>query len=299
MSPESQAIVDVFGFARQRMMENPNMSAREGRLFIESFGSLASEPTEVTYEEVQCPGSTGPAIWCRPSSADPSHIILYLHGGAGTGGSPSSHRKLAGHLAKVASCVALLPDYRLVPEDPFPAGLEDCLSTYKWVLDQGFKPSRIAVAGDSAGANLTAALLLKLKEQGLSFPGAAALLSPWLDMENLGESRQFNFEHDALAGLATASTALYCQGTSPKNPFANPLYGDFTGAPPLFVSAGGWDTLLSDALTLAEKAKAVGVDVTLHVAPEMQHDYHFMVGRAPEATETVTEIGRWIAGKLQ
>lgn len=215
-------------------------------------------------------------------------------------GSPSSHRKLAGHLAKAANSFVLLPDYSLAPEQPFPAGVDDAVAAYKWLVHaKGYRPSQLGVAGDSAGGNIATALGLKLKELKIQLPVGIAAFSPWLDMECLGESLVANEKTEALnpPGVLHVIAKMYA-GEDLKNPFANPLHGDFSGYPPLFISAGGYEALLSDSTRLADRAKRAGTDVTLEVAPEMQHVYQFMAGTAPEADKTITDVGNWFKKKF-
>ncbi|OAL44216.1 hypothetical protein IQ07DRAFT_663521 [Pyrenochaeta sp. DS3sAY3a] len=300
-SKESKALHELYTSIKTRLMSNPCMSIDEQRALLECLQDPASEPTEVIYEEVQCPGTIRQAIWCKPLSASKISVILYLHGGGGFAGSPSSHRKLAGHLAKAASSQALVIDYRQAPENPFPNGLEDASTTYEWLINsQGYKPQYIGIAGDSAGGNLATALGLKLMKEGKPLPAAIAAFSPWLDMESTGESMIKNADTEALAppGMLSVIATMYIGSASPKEPLANPLYGNFIGFPPLHISVGGHEALLNDATRLANNAKMAGVDVTLEVVPEMQHVYHFMAGRAPEATKTISEVGAWLKDKL-
>lgn len=302
-STESKILTNLYTSMKERMMANPDMSLEDRRSLLELLHEPASEPTKVTYEEVQCPGTKRPAIWCKPfTTGKIESVILYLHGGGGFAGSPSSHRKLAGHLAKAAESLVLVTDYGLVPEQPFPEGLNDAVATYMWLVDvKGYEPHRIALAGDSAGGNVAVALGLKLKQLGARLPAAVAPFSPWLDMECTGESLTFNAEKEALTppGMLNFISSMYLgQNTSPKDPLANPLYGDFKGYPPLFISVGGWEALLSDSTRLADRAREAGVEVKLEVAPEMQHVYHFMVGRAPEANKTISDVGNWLRERL-
>jgi len=300
MSPESQILVDLYNAIKEGLTSRPDVSLGEQRAVLERLHEVAAEPTDVTYEETRCPGTVRPAIWCKPLLAHSSRVILYMHGGAGYAGSPSSHRKLAGHLAKAAGSTALVLDYRLAPEHPFPAALEDVVSAYKWLMDQGYKPRNIVFAGDSAGGNFATASALKVKELQLPLPAAVVAFSPWIDMEVTGESQKFNADKDALSppGVGHVISQLYLGSESPKNPLANVLYADFSGMPPINISAGGWEVLLSDATRLAERAKAAGVETELEVSPEMQHVYHFMAGNAPEADKTIREVGSWLKTKF-
>ncbi|KIW81106.1 hypothetical protein Z517_04129 [Fonsecaea pedrosoi CBS 271.37] len=300
-SKESQILVTLYNGIKERMMASPPMSIQDQRALLESLHEPASEPTDVTYEEVRCPGTQRPAIWCKPLDANPSQVILYLHGGAGFAGSPSSHRKLAGHLAKAAKSLALVIDYRLVPENPFPAALDDAVAAYQWLLSKGFDAKNLAVAGDSAGGNFATASVLKLKQLGIPLPAAVVAFSPWVDMETKGESQISNADKDALSppGVANITVSLYLgDKVSPKEPLANPLYADFTGMPPFHISVGGWELLMSDGVRLAHKIREANVEAHLEVAPEMQHVYHFMAGRAPEADRTISEVGEFLRSKF-
>ncbi|OAL18766.1 hypothetical protein AYO20_11712 [Fonsecaea nubica] len=295
--------LSVYKDISNRLMNtNPPLDLEGQRQQVGRLGDLATEPTEVTYEEETVPGSNLPAIWVKPVHANPSQVILYFHGGGGFAGSPSSHRKLVGHLAKRAGCYGLVTDYALVPECPLPANRLDGLSTWNWLTgEKGFAPNQIALGGDSAGGNVATGVALSLKEQHQSLPAAVVAFSPWIDMENLGESLKSNADTDFLSppGMADMAVAMYLGGTtSPRDPFANPLYANFTGMPPMNISAGGAETLRDDAVRLAEHVKKAGVETELEIVPNGQHVYHFAVGREPEATRTVEKVGDWLRAKL-
>ncbi|KAH0844334.1 hypothetical protein AYO21_00807 [Fonsecaea monophora] len=295
--------LSVYKDISSRLMNtNAPLDLEGQRQQVGRLGDLATEPTEVTYEEEKVPGSNLPAIWVKPVHANPSQVILYFHGGGGFAGSPSSHRKLVGHLAKRAGCYGLVTDYALVPECPLPANRLDGLATWNWLTgEKGFAPNQIALGGDSAGGNVATGVALALKEQHQPLPAAVVAFSPWIDMENLGESLKSNADMDFLSppGMADMAVAMYLGGTtSPKDPFANPLYADFTGMPPMNISAGGAETLRDDAVRLAEHVKKAGVETELEIVPNGQHVYHFAVGREPEATRTVEKVGDWLHAKL-
>ncbi|KAH7009828.1 6-hexanolactone hydrolase [Ilyonectria destructans] len=295
-SNNSLPIDDLYLFIKDRLANVDPADIASRRLVLETLHSATAEPTGVTYEEVNCPGTNRPAIWCKPVEGSLSHVVLYMHGGAGFSGSPSSHRKLVGHLAKAAGCYALILDYGLVPEKPFPAGLNDVVAAYEWLLQAGFSGDRIATAGDSAGGNLAIATILKAKERGLPLPACSLAFSPWLDMENTGTSMRENTGKDLLATPETLEliSSLYLGGTSPKDPFANPLYGNFTGFPPLYLNSGGAELLADNAERLAEQAKSAGCLVELDVVPGMQHVYVLMAGRETAANDTIAKAGKWL-----
>lgn len=270
------------------------------RTILDTVDSLAAEPAEVTYREVQCPGTTKPAIWCEPLNTPRSHSILYVHGGGGLTGSPSAYRKLAAHIARASGVPTLVLDYRLAPEHPFPAGLEDVVAAFNWMLAQGLPSKNIAIAGDSAGAGIALCSVIRLKEQHFDLPGAVVALCPWVDMELTGETYISNAGRDAIgssAGLEMMA-AMLLNGESPKSPLVNALYADFTGYVPLYIVGAADEVFLDDARRLKTLATEQGVDVTLEIAPDMQHDFVFMAGRAPEADATIQRVGKWLRMQL-
>lgn len=236
-----------------------------------------------------------------PPDVDPSKAILYHHGGGHIFGSALSHRHLVARLAETAGATAFNMNYALAPESPFPAGLEDAVRAWNYVRSLGFKPQDIVVAGESAGGNLTAALLLKLRELGEPMPAAAYLLSPWVDLEQRGASYAACAERDpmvtreALRGMAD----MYCAGTSPSNPLVSPLNADLGGLPPLFIQVGGDEVLLSDSTCLADRAALAGVEVTLRVWPGMVHAWPLFHHVLPLAgLSAIAEAGCWIRKQL-
>lgn len=299
-SADAQSIVDLYKFVKGILARTSQGSFEEIRYMFELNQLLAAEPTEVLYEEVVCPGTVGPAIWCKPVSAHPSQVILYLHGGGCFAGSPKSHRKLAAHLAKAAGAYALVTDFHLAPEFRFPTQLNDVLATFRWLLERGVSHQNIVLAGDSAGGNLAVTATLKLKEEGSELPGGVVAISPWVDLEATGESLDTNAQKDVFANRGTEAyfAQLYLDKAPPNSPFANPFYADLTGFPPIHVSVGEWEVLLSDAERLVQHAKQAGVDVTYELGPEMQHVYQLMAGKAPEANRTIENMARWLKAKV-
>lgn len=280
-------------------MQGQNLPLSISRPLLEELHTLATEPTDVTYEEVQCPGSLRPAIWCKPVSASQS-TRSFIHGGGYFAGSPYSYRKMLGHIAKAAGVYVLLIDYRLAPESQYPLQLEDSTAAWRWLLERGFKPEHLALGGDSAGGNLAVGTLLKLKKLGSSLPGAVITFSPWVDMELLGKSFDKNAGTDAMINReqSASSLGMWLGQASRKDPLANPLYGDFAGCSPLYIAVGGHEVMLDDSVRLAQLAKTAGVEVELEVAEGMQHVYVFMAGKAPEADATLQRVGAWLRSKL-
>jgi epsilon-lactone hydrolase len=299
-SPESQALTELYSTLASIRTSNPTLDIQALRYIHENLAATAAEPTDVTYEEVGKAG-TCHALWCKPLTASAQQVILYTHGGGFATGSSSSHRKMVGHLAKAASMPALSLDYRLAPEHPFPAQIEDTVEAYRWLLKQGFKPRNIATAGDSAGGSLAVAVVLRLRELGEPIPGAVVGLSPWVDMEMNGVTLESNKATDPLIDRDMVNPLvdgyLGLQG-NPKDPLANPLYADLKGMPPMYVSVGTYETLQDNGERLAERAREAGVDVTLEQAVKMQHVHTFMAGAAPEADQTIENVGKWLKAKL-
>lgn len=269
---------------------------RASMVFIEES---ASEPQGVTITETYAGGSR--AYWHDPAGGAADRVVLYVHGGGYVIGSARVYDRLAGHLANSVGCRILNVDYRLAPEHPHPAAVQDATNAYRWLLAQGYKAEHIAISGDSAGGGLTLATLLSIKENGLPQPAAAVPLSPWTDMEGTGDSMTSNAANDLLvqkAGLLGMAAMFLGEGTHPRDPLAAPLYGDYRGIAPLYIQVGGDETLLDDSTRVAEKARAAGVEVNLDVFPEMQHVFQMSVGKMPEATDAVGRIGAYLKVKL-
>ncbi len=234
--------------------------------------------------------------WVTAPGADPGRAILYLHGGGYVIGSINTHRSLAARLSRAAKARVLVIDYRLAPEHPHPAAVDDSLAAYRWMLAQGLKPSRIAVAGDSAGGGLTAATLVAIRDAKLPLPAAGALLSPWVDMEGIGESMTTKDSVDpmvhkeGLLGMAKA----YLGGKDPRTPLAAPLYADLTGLPPLLIQVGTSETLMDDGARLSERAKKAGVNVTYEPWQNMIHVWHLFAPMLDEGQQAIEKIGAFV-----
>ncbi|WP_369045530.1 alpha/beta hydrolase [Sinomonas sp. P10A9] len=276
------------------IMANTELTMRLFRSIFDEWHQPTTEPEDVTYKEETVGGV--PGIWAFPAGADKTRVLLYTHGGGFAVGSASSHRKLAAHVAKALGVTTFVPDYRRAPEHPHPAQIEDGVAVFDALLERGIKAEDITTIGDSAGGNLAVAIPLALREQGKPLPGRVIAFSPWLDMENAGETLVTNDATDALITreLLEGMIAGVLGGlTNPDNPLANPLYADFTGFPKLYVNAGGAESLLDNATRLVDKAQAAGVDVTLSIAPGQQHVFPFLAGRAPEADQEIAKIAQW------
>jgi len=236
-----------------------------------------------------------PAEWIKSDQADQDKAILYFHGGGYVLGSIEMHRAIVAKFVKGSGVRALLFGYRLAPEHPFPAALQDALAAYKWLLDQGLSPSKIVFAGDSAGGSLGLATLLALKDQGLPLPAAAVALSPWTDLKCTGESLITN-AHKCLSprGSQHACVKHYADGQDLGHPWISPLYGDLKGLPLLLLYAGGDETLRDDAVRFARKAREAGVEARLEVGAGMCHCYPACAPLFPEAKRAMQDICRFI-----
>ncbi|UGS35651.1 alpha/beta hydrolase [Capillimicrobium parvum] len=291
---EQDPVKDLYTDWSQILATTPDLTMRLFRSIFDEWHQPTKEPEDVTYAEATVGGVAG--IWCRPVGADSSRVLLYTHGGGFAVGSASSHRKLAAHVAKALGVVAFVLDYRRAPEHPHPAGLEDAVSAFLALTEQGVAPEKITTIGDSAGGNLAVATALALKDRGKPLPGSVIAFSPWLDMENSGETLQTNDATDALITVSLLEgmiAGVLGEQTSPTAPLANPLYADFEGFPRLYVNAGGDESLLDNATRLAELAKAAGVDVTLSVVDGQQHAFPMNAGRTAAADDEIGRVAKW------
>jgi len=283
----------------ESMAAVPNLRLQTMRAYAEGLQALAREPESVTYAEVNAGGVRG--LLCTPQSAALGSVVLYAHGGGFVSGSAESHRKLAGHLAKAIGVAALVLDYRLAPEHPFPAQIDDALAAYQWLLKQGWGSGGVIIAGDSAGGNLAIGTTLKLRDLGVTLPGGLIAFSPWVDMQNLGMTLKSNAATDAMVTLdicrTNARLFLGPEG-SPTDPLANPLLADLRGLPPMYLTAGGHEVLQDNAERLAIRARQAGVEIELEIAPRQQHVYTFLTGRADAANQTIARVGAWARRQL-
>lgn len=224
--------------------------------------------------------------------------MLYLHGGGYIACSPETHRSLVGSLVRRTGCTAWVPRYRLAPEHPYPAALDDALSAYRHLLHtEGVDPQRLVVAGDSAGGGLALALVLALRDHALPTPAAVVTYSPWTDLAATGPSLDENTDRCAMFAGETIREAsrFYAGPTDPYVPTLSPLYGDFRGFPPLLVHAGADEVLRDDAVRVAERARAAGVPVESRLWAQVPHGWQFFAAVMPEARESLTLTQQFIA----
>jgi monoterpene epsilon-lactone hydrolase len=290
-SPQLQTAIAAFKSVGEKMAKAANMA--EMRAVMEEISAFPSAG------ETQCtPVNAGgvPAEWIVAPGAAEYRVLLYLHGGGYVMGSINTHREMVARLSKAAGVRGLALDYRLAPENPFPAAVEDATKAYRWLLAQGIKPAHVVVAGDSAGGGLTLATLLALRDAKDPLPAAGVCISPWTDMEGAGASMKTRAQADPVVQLEglLGMAKLYLGDKDPKTPLAAPLHADFRGLPPLLIQVGDAETLLDDATRVAERAKTAGVKVDLEVWPEMIHVWHLFAPILPEGQQAIEKIGQFI-----
>ncbi|MEW6298937.1 MAG: alpha/beta hydrolase [Thermodesulfobacteriota bacterium] len=290
-SPQLQTVIEGFKALGERMAQAKDL--REMRAVMEEM-SMFPSAAETRCTPVDAGGVR--AEWVAAPGAAEDRVVLYLHGGGYVMGSINTHRELAARLSRAAGARVLVLDYRLAPEHPFPAAVEDATAAYRWLLSQGIKPNRVVVAGDSAGGGLTLATLLALRDAKDPLPAAGVCISPWTDMEGAGASMTTRAKADPIVQkeMLLNMAKLYLGGKDPKTPLAAPLHADFRGLPPLLVQVGDAETLLDDATRVAERAKAAGVKVDLEVWDEMIHVWHLFAPVLPEGQQAIDKIGKFV-----
>ena len=290
----------AFMTVRKRISPRPrDLDVAWERKNVESMAGMFKPMGEIRCDPVVASGV--PAEWIVPQGITTTGVILYLHGGSFTSGSIASHRTLAGNVALAGKARALLIDYRLAPEHPFPAGLEDSAAAYEWLLSQGTAPGQIVLAGDSAGGNLTLALLVLLRDRGRPLPAAAVCLSPNPDLTYSSESWDFNAKKDVMIQEWKEHQAVevYLRGADPRTPLASPSFADLRGLPPLLLQVGSFEVLLSDVERFGEKARQAGVQVSLEVWQGMQHEWQFTAKILPEGKRAIARIGQFVQAALR
>ena len=291
---KSAELDQVIALVRSREVDE-SQGATEGRR--RSFEGMTDEFTidvPARYSRVNAGGVT--AEWVAAEGASESRVVLYFHGGGYIIGSPRTHRAMMAHLSKAAGARVLALDYRLAPEHPFPAPVEDSVAAYRWLLGEGYDPARIALGGDSAGGGLTVAALVQIRYVGLPMAAAGVCVSPWVDMEGLGESMETRAAVDPMVGKENlmVSAKTYLGGADPRAPLAAPLYADLRGLPPLLIQVGDAEVLLDDSTRLAGVAREAGVEVQMDVWDDMIHVWHIFAPMLPEARKAISQAGEFI-----
>ena len=255
-------------------------------------------PSDVLGTVLRIGGVPVERVRSRGVSAD-APTLIYLHGGAYVLSSPATHRPITVAFARRGFRV-VAPEYRLAPEHPFPAALDDAVAVYRGLLDGGVPPGRIALAGESAGGGLALSTLLRLRDLGLPAPAAAALFSPWTDLALTGATLRSNDAVDPIfhARHAVSVAAHYLGDADPYDPLASPVYADLSDLPPLLIHVGKTEILLDDSLRVADRARAAGTDVSLRVWPRVPHGWQLLASILPEARRSVDEAAAFIKARV-
>lgn len=296
-SPQAEQVRELIKLQFSSLIQsNPTIAEQRQGFELVMQGTQLPEGTQV--ETLTVAGV--PAEWVSAPEAASDRVLFYLHGGAYTIGSCNTHRGLAARLSAAAGVKVLVLEYRLAPENPFPAAIEDATAAYRWLLQRGIKPEHIAIGGDSAGGGLTLGTLLALREAGEPMPAAAILLSPWTDLTASGESYQSRVELDPMIQVGRINEAVkhYAGDNDLRTPLISPAFADLQGLPPMLIQVGDHEVLLSDSLTVAENARKAGVDVTIEVWPEMWHVFQTLAAMMPEAEQAINQSGKYLHEKL-
>jgi epsilon-lactone hydrolase len=282
-----------------KVLEMIRAVPRDPTASVERMRGAMEKVSEHVARDVKCEAvSAGgvPAEWIVPPNAANDRVILYLHGGGYVMGSINTHRAMVARIARASQARALAIDYRMGPEHPFPAAVEDATAAYRWLLAQGYKPGKIVISGDSAGGGLTLATLIALRDAGTALPAAAVPISPWADLEGTGASVKTRAATDPMvdqAGLLRMAK-MYAGDQDPKNPLISPIHADYRGVPPMLIHVGDAEILLDDSTRVADRAKAAGVKVELEAWPEMFHVWHVFAKILPEGQQAIDRIGSYV-----
>jgi epsilon-lactone hydrolase len=292
-SAELNQVIQAYRLLGESLKEANSVT--ELRIGYENMAANYPAPSGAQFQPVAA-GSVK-AAWVFMPGASSERAIMYLHGGGYAIGSLQTHRGLMARVAHASGARTLGVDYRLAPEHPFPAAVDDSVLAYRWLLDQGIQPSRIVVAGDSAGGGLTIATLVALRAANVPLPAAGVCFSPWVDLEGSGQTYESRASMDPVVSrdVIQQMAAMYLGDRDRRTPLAAPLYADLAGLPPILIQVGNAEVLLDDSNRLAAKAQAAGVKVTLDVWPDMVHVWQMFAPLLPEAQKAIDKAGKFIA----
>lgn len=264
----------------------------------EALKMQKAPPADITIEQMTLGGV--PTEHVAAPGVRPDAAIFYIHGGGWVAGRPENHRPLTWRLSKQLGLPVYAPDYRLAPEHPYPAGLDDCLAAYRALLATGIPASSIVVGGDSAGGNLTLALALRLRDEGVPLPAALVCLSPATDLASTGASVVSNAKADAMFTPEMMGTleARYFPGRDPRDPYLSPLYGDAKGLPPTLFQVGATEMLRDDSTRMAAKITEAGGIAELEVWPKVWHVWQLMADQLPEGEKAIHNIVAFVKKHL-
>ena len=290
-----EQLTKLVGLLRERQASRPTpMLVGPMRAGMELLGSNFAPPKDCVAERVFVP--TTSAEWVHAPGASAARVVLYLHGGGYVQGSPHTHRNLAYQLSKQADARVLVLDYRMAPEHPFPAAIDDAVSAWRWLLEAGCDPDHMTIAGDSAGGGLTVSTQVQLRNLGLPLPATSVCISPWVDLQGSGESIVTKADVDPMIDKSILDWFAhhYLAGANARAPLASPMYADLRGLPPMLIQVGSAEALLDDANRLAAAMAAAGSEATLRVWEDMVHVWHLFQPMLSEADEALAEAGSWI-----
>jgi acetyl esterase/lipase len=283
----------------EMIRSGPDLASMAPPELRKTYDRMMAEVTkpapDIAFGAVTANGVSGEIGRAPASRAD--RTILYFHGGGYVIGSLPSHRGMVSALGQSAGARTLAVDYRLAPEHPYPAAIDDAVAAYRWLLESGAAPSSIALAGDSAGGGLAIACLLRARDEGLPMPAALSLFSPFADLSASSPTVQEKAVEDVLVSPAIihGMAAAYLGGRDAKDPYASPIYGDLRGLPPMFIQVGSAECLLDDSLRLARTAGAAGVAVELKIWPKLPHVWQLFASLLEEGRQSLTEAGAFLA----
>ncbi|NUP21676.1 MAG: alpha/beta hydrolase fold domain-containing protein [Streptomyces sp.] len=278
----------------------PGLDLAVIRDIVDSNHKASTEPEGVSYAEVDAGGV--PALWAIPEGADPDKALLHFHFGGSVAASMHSDRKAAGHIAKAAGVRSLVVDFRLAPEHPYPAQLDDAESAYRWLLSQGYEPKNIGSTGHSIGGTLAVLLPLRLLANGEATPGAIVSVSPWTDLTLQNPAVDENEDNDRMLSRATLELFRAAWLQEPGVDFTDPRISianaDLTGLPPTTVHYGAYETLADDGADLGRRLADFKVTSEVHAMPEGQHSFILGAGRVPEVDQAIQQMGQWLRRHL-
>ncbi len=289
-SPQLEQVIELI----RTRAASARKTIDDDRLSYETMVSSMQIDDDIQTDRLSVGGV--PAEWIYGPDVDPDRVLLYFHGGGYVVGSMRTHRVMLSHLSKASGFKVLGLDYRLAPEAPFPAPVEDAIAGYRWLLANGYDARKIVFGGDSAGGGLVVAALVALRYLGEPMPAAGVCISPWIDMEATGDSynRNVNVDPSVSRERILNIAKVYLAGKDPQAPLAAPLYADLSGLPPLLIQVGSIECLLDDANALEQRAKAAGVQADLQVWDDMPHVWHHFAPILPEGQQAIALVGDFL-----
>ena len=292
-SPELEVVIGMLRSASP--LQGGTLLEKRGRMELQA--TLAPPPADVRYEPIDA--GAVPAEWTAAPGARSDRALVYLHGGGYCLGSIATHRSLVARVSRETGMRVLSVGYRLAPEHPHPAAVEDAVAAYRFVLGQGLAPAQVALAGDSAGGGLVVAALLAARDAGLPLPAAGAGISPWLDLTLSGASMRSKAPEDPM--LTPDDLRMFAEayaGASLRAATASPLFADLAGLPPLLLQVGSAEVLLDDSTRFTEAARKSGVEVSLRVWDDMIHVWHAFADLLPEGAQAVRQLAAFLGRRL-